>query len=187
MAKSGELIDSDAMDAWLRPELEGGLLSYVTVDTQAWTRDLAASLRENGCKLSDGAYRALRKRVEDHAAARLSWLREEAEERFYHEVANAALGEAVRGREAAAVRDLLSRESRQLAADVRKAGAKWSKRVLERVKTEMPGLTEKGRQAVASVAAAHVSLCFRWASQLGQAQAASVASNAAREETDGVR
>jgi len=187
MAKSGEPIDSDAMDAWLRPELEGGLLSYVTVDTQAWTRDLAASLRENGCKLSDGAYRALRKRVEDHAAARMSWLREEAEERFYHEVANAALCKAVRGREAAAVRDLLSRESGQLATDVRQAGSEWARRVLERVKTAMPGLTEKGQQAVASVAAARVSLCWRWASQFGQAQAASVAGNAAEGEADGAR
>lgn len=175
------------MEGWLRAELEGGLLSYVTVDTQAWTRDLAASLRSDGYKLSDGAYRALRKRVEDHAAARLSWLREEAQERIYHGVANAALDKAVRGPKAAAVHVLLSRESGQLATDLREAGSKWAKRVLERVKTEMPGLTEEGRQALASVAAARVFLLWRWASQFGQAQAASVAGNAAQEEADGAR
>jgi hypothetical protein len=57
------------------------------------------------------------------------------------------VAKAVHAREAAAVRDLLSRESGQLAADVRKAGAKWSKRVLERVKTEMSSMSARKAMA----------------------------------------
>jgi hypothetical protein len=163
MAEPEESDESDAIEAWLRVELEGGLLSYVAVDTQGWTRDLAARLRAGGYKLSDGAYRALRKKVEDHASARLSWLREDAQERVYQEAANDALGKAVVGPEAEALRALLSRESGQLALDLQQAGSKWAKRVLERVKTEMPELTKAARDAVTSVAAARAALCFRWA------------------------
>ncbi len=190
MARREKPEESDGMEGWLRVELEGGMLSYVTVDTQGWTRDLAARLRADGYKLSDGAYRALRKKVEGHAAARLSWLREDARDRVYQEGADDALSKAVVGSEAEALHALLSRESGQLAQDLRQAGSKWAKRVLERVKTEMPKLTKDGQDAVTSVAAARAALCFRWALEARnwgekQADPAKVVRNSDQEKAAG--
>jgi len=188
MAKPKEPIETDAMEAWLRAELEGGLLSYVTIDTQSWARDLAGRVRAGGFKLSDGAYRALRKRVEDHAAARLSLLHEDAQARAYQVEADDALRSAVSGPEADAVRAMLSEESGRLVKELQQAAANWGKRVLGRVKTEMPELTMAGHTAVTAIAATRAALCFRWASEARkwgerQAESAGVVRNGADKKT----
>jgi hypothetical protein len=73
MADEHTTPEAEVVEAWLAGELEGDLLSYVIVDAQTWTRNLAARLRACGYRLSDEAFRALRKRVDNYAESRLAW------------------------------------------------------------------------------------------------------------------
>jgi hypothetical protein len=180
MADEHTTPEAEVVEAWLAGELEGDLLSYVIVDAQTWTRNLAARLRACGYRLSDEAFRALRKRVDNYAESRLAWLREDAHERARanFETASAYVGPAI-------LHSALTHSSTRLGLHLRGALAAWTKDVLESLENHCSDLTPESRHAIARLVAARATCCWLWALEARsweqhQAEIARVADRATR-------